>query len=287
MPQHPDIDATRALHGAALGKSYRGGQAGRVEALGGFDLEIAPGESVALLGPNGSGKTTAIRLLLGLEPADTGTAALFGREPTDRRARARLGYLPEETELFPFLNADETLHLAGRLHGLGAPERKQRADELIEALGLTVARRRRVETYSKGMARRLAFGRAIVHRPPLLVLDEPTSGLDPEGAEVVFDMVERARADGAAVLFSTHILREATHRSARLVILMGGRIVCAGTRDELLGAEAPTVRVQGLGEADREALAAWAAERGGSTGVDSGRRRTLEELFRGLLEEHP
>jgi len=267
-----------------LSRTFRSPRQGVVAALKGFDLRLESGESVALLGPNGSGKTTAIHLMLGLEAPDEGRITLFGHAPTDRRARGRLGYLPEETALFPFLTADETLHLAGRLHGWDRRARKRRSDALIDALGLEPARRRRVATYSRGMARRLAFGRAVFHRPDLLILDEPTAGLDPEGARVVFELLEQERSDGAAVLFSTHLLREAEARCRRLVVLVLGGVACSGSLDRLLGPEEDQVSVTGLDAATRRELADWVAEHGGASVAETGRRRTLERLFRSLIE---
>ena len=158
-------------------------------------------------------------------------------------------------------------------------------DHLVDVLGLGFARRRRVATYSRGMARRLAFGRAILHGPRLLVLDEPTAGLDPEGAEVVFGLVEEARSRGTAVLFSTHILREAEARCQSLTILVKGRTVCAGALDSLLGAEEPWLTVSGLEAPVRQELQAWVAEHGGTIRSEVGRRQSLERFFRGLLRD--
>jgi ABC-2 type transport system ATP-binding protein len=273
------------LIAAGLSKTFRSARQGAVTALKEFNLRLESGESVALLGPNGSGKTTAIHLMLGLEPPDAGTVTLFDLSPTDRRARGRLGYLPEETALFPFLTADETLHLAGRLHGMDRRARKRRADELIGLLGLEQARRRRAATYSKGMARRLAFGRAVMHGPDLLILDEPTAGLDSGGARAVFDLVEEERFRGAAVLFSTHLLREAEARCRRLMVLVLGEVACAGSLDALLGPEEAQVSVSGLDETTRRELAEWVTEHGGAAVRETGRRRTLERLFRSLIEE--
>jgi ABC-2 type transport system ATP-binding protein len=275
------------LVATGLCKSYRTPRRGQVDALRDFSLRIEPGAGVGLLGPNGSGKTTAIQLLLGLDAADRGAVQVFGRPPTDRSARASVGYRPEETALFEFLTADETLHLAGRLHGLVRSARRRRVDELIARLGLESARRRRVATYSRGMARRLAFGRAVIHEPPLLVLDEPTSGLDPEGAAILFDLVEASREAGAAVLFSTHLLREAETRCTHLAILVAGRLAATGSLDELLGPSSASLHVTGLTDEVRSELEAWVVREGGRIDAENGRRGSLERLFRSLVEEGP
>ncbi|MBN2490723.1 MAG: ABC transporter ATP-binding protein [Planctomycetes bacterium] len=273
------------LHAAGLSKSYRTSRRSRVDALADFTLRCEPAAHVGLLGPNGAGKTTAIQLLLGLEAPDRGGVELFGLPPTDRRARARIGYLPEESALFGFLDADETLHLAGRLHGMDRPARRRRVEELISRLGLAGARRRRVATYSRGMARRLAFARAVVHAPQLLVLDEPTAGLDPEGGALVFALMEECRSAGTAVLFSTHLLREAEARCSELVILVGGRIAAAGLLDELLGPVDPVLGIRGLEPAARDELVAWVNRQGGRVETEASRRRSLERLFLSLAGE--
>ncbi len=230
--QLPRTDAAPVLVARSLAKRYRD-----VTALDGFDLSLVPGERVGIIGPNGSGKTTALRLLLGLERPDAGSVEVFGLAPEARAARARIGYLPEESALFPFLSARETLETAGQLHGFGRADRRRRADELLERLGLAAVARRRVSTFSKGMARRLAFGRAIVHRPAFLVLDEPSSGLDPEAVDILAGLARDASADGTAVLFSTHRLHDAPDEGDRFVVMARGRVVRTGTLDAVLAAD--------------------------------------------------
>ena len=151
----------------------------RVAALEGLTLEVRQGEVFGLLGPNGSGKTTTIKLLLGLLRATRGDAFVFGRDPSDQAVKHRLGYLPEETYLYQFLNAEETLAFFGSLFRMPAAVLKRRSDELIGMVGLGHARKRRLGEYSKGMARRLGLAQALINDPDLVILDEPTSGLDP------------------------------------------------------------------------------------------------------------
>ncbi len=268
-----------------LTRSYATRRQGIVSALQGFSLRLEPGDGLGLLGSNGSGKTTAIHLLLGLERPDAGWVRIFGRDPLHREAKRRLGYLPEETALFPFLSAEETLGLAARLHRMERTVRKRRIDEVLTVLGLDQVRRRKVATFSKGMARRLAFGRAVLHSPALLILDEPTSGLDPEGAATVFEILRQVRAAGTAVLFSTHLLREAEEQCTRLTLLSRGRRVRSGTLEELLGEEEERMSVSGLDVGDRDQLAAWVQDHGGRTEPTDVRRRSLERLFHSLLEE--
>src|SRR5262245_50869855 len=153
----------------------------KVRALKALDLDIQQGEVFGLLGPNGSGKTTTIKLLLGLLFPTSGQALVFGKDATDVSKNERLGYLPEESYLYRFLNAEETLEFYGRLFDMPASVRKQRASELIEMVGLGQAKRRQLREYSKGMTRRIGLAQALINDPELILLDEPTSGLDPIG----------------------------------------------------------------------------------------------------------
>src|SRR3990172_738163 len=162
----------------ALSKVYRdfwGRQ--KVRALKALDLEIRQGEVFGLLGPNGSGKTTTMKLLLGLLFPTSGQALVFGRPATDVTKNERLGYLPEESYLYRFLNAEETLDFYGRLFDMPGQVRKRRAAELIDLVGLGWAKRRQLKEYSKGMARRIGLAQALINDPELIMLDEPTSGL--------------------------------------------------------------------------------------------------------------
>ncbi|SVD18300.1 uncharacterized protein METZ01_LOCUS371154, partial [marine metagenome] len=145
-----------------------------VKALEDLSLEIPRGEIFGILGPNGSGKTTTIKILLGLLFPTSGSAHILGKPATDVAVKAKIGFLPEESYLYKFLNADETLDFFGRLFHLDRKTRKKRADELIEQFGLEHARKRRLKEYSKGMIRRVSFAQALINDPELVILDEPT-----------------------------------------------------------------------------------------------------------------
>ncbi len=169
----------------------------KVRALKALDLEVRRGEIFGLLGPNGSGKTTTIKLLLGLLFPTSGEALVFGRPATDVSKNERLGYLPEESYLYRFfLNAEETLDFYGRLFDMPASVRKQRTQELIDLVGLRWAKRRQLREYSKGMTRRIGLAQALINDPELLVLDEPTSGLDPIGTREIKDLILKLRDQG-------------------------------------------------------------------------------------------
>src|SRR4029079_139949 len=148
-------------------------------ALQALNLQIYRGEIFGLLGPNGSGKTTTIKLLLGLLFPTAGEATVFGMPGVDVRKNERIGYLPEESYLYRFLNAEETLDFYGRLFDIPAEVRKKRAAELIETVGLGADKKRILQEYSKGMRQRIGLAQALINDPELIILDEPTSGLDP------------------------------------------------------------------------------------------------------------
>src|SRR5205823_5665956 len=154
-----------------------------------LDLKINKGEIFGLLGPNGSGKTTTIKLLLGLLFPTGGDAFVFGEPAAKVEKNERVGYLPEESYLYRFLNAEETLDFYGRLFDMSASVRKQRTNELIEMVGLNWARRRQLREYSKGMTRRIGLAQALINDPELILLDEPTSGLDPIGTREMKDLI--------------------------------------------------------------------------------------------------
>ena len=153
----------------------------KVQALNSLSLEVNKGEVFGLLGPNGSGKTTTMKLLLGLLFPTEGEISILGKPASDVSKNEKIGYLPEESYLYRFLNAEETLDFYGRLFDISAEERKQRTNELIEMVGLQHARRRQLKEYSKGMTRRIGLAQALINNPDLVLLDETTSGLGPEG----------------------------------------------------------------------------------------------------------
>ena len=157
----------------------------RVHAVKDLDLTIRPGEVFGLLGPNGSGKSTTIKMLLGLLYPSKGRIAVFGKPPTDVAVKARIGFLPEESYLYRFLVAHETLDFYGRLFRLPGKIRRERIDRLLDMVGLRHEAKRPIGEYSKGMARRIGLAQALINDPEFLILDEPTAGLDPMGVRQI------------------------------------------------------------------------------------------------------
>jgi ABC-type multidrug transport system ATPase subunit len=211
----------------------------RVEALRGVDLSLSSGECLGLLGHNGSGKSTTLKVVLGLLRPDAGTVEVFGGEPGRRAARARTGYVPEEARRMGRLTGRETVDLFARLQGLrGRRARRARVEEALSDVGLEAgAWDQAMEGYSRGMARRLALAAAWVHRPPLLVLDEPTSGLDPLGTEEVLRVLDRHRQAGGATLLSTHDRTTAVVACNRALCLVRGTVALDGRLEDLLSGD--------------------------------------------------
>ena len=204
---------------------------GRVEALGGVDLEVGEGELVGLLGPNGAGKSTLVKIACGLVRPARGAAAVYGAPAGTAPARAALGYLAELFRFPGWYSADEVLELHQRLAGSDGGEAER--VRLLDLVALSDARRRRVEAMSKGMQQRLGIAQALVGSPRLLLLDEPTSALDPVGRRTVRRLLEELRGRGVGVLLNSHLLSEVELVCDRVAILLGGRVVAAGAPEEL------------------------------------------------------
>jgi ABC-2 type transport system ATP-binding protein len=215
-----------AFRARALAKRY-----GSVTALGGVDLEVAEGELVGLLGPNGAGKSTLVKIACGLVRASSGTAEVAGAPAGSLAARSALGYLAELFRFPGWYRAHELLELHQRLAG-SAGGGEERA-ELLELVGLTEARERKVEDMSKGMQQRLGIAQALVGAPRLLFLDEPTSALDPVGRRTVRGLLEELRRRGVSVLLNSHLLSEVELVCDRVVILAEGVVVAAGRTEDL------------------------------------------------------
>jgi len=281
------IKRVPVIEARELRREFRGGW-GRapVVAVDRLDLAIGKGRVFGLLGPNGSGKTTTILMLLGLLPPTAGTVRVLGRPAGHRDARRRTGFLPEETRLYEFLTGAETLDFVGRLFGIPRAERRKRAEELLERTGMAGAKDRRLSTYSKGMARRIGLAQALIARPELLVLDEPTSGLDPVGNRQVKDLLREVAAGGATVLTTSHILGDVADVCDDILILHRGRAILSGEVSSLL-ADAGRLSWETGDAAPEQRARIEAAMREAGVEVHEVRRpsTTLETLFLDALSK--
>lgn len=206
----------------------------KAKAVNDVDFDVYPGEVVGLLGPNGSGKSTTVKMLLGLLYPTAGILSVMGRSPRAVETKREIGYLPEESYLYKYLTAIETLDFFGALFGLSSEERLSRAEQLLDMVGLSHARRRRVGEFSKGMARRIGLAQAMINDPSLLILDEPTSGLDPLGCKEVKDLILHLKKRGKTVIITSHMLSDVEDVCDRVMIMYGGKIRATGTLNELL-----------------------------------------------------
>ncbi|MHC4363885.1 MAG: ABC transporter ATP-binding protein [Planctomycetota bacterium] len=206
----------------------------KVYAVDELNLQIKYNEVFGLLGPNGSGKTTTLKLLLGLLHPTKGKYTVLGGDSTDPKVSARVGFMPEESYLYRYLNARETLDFYGRLFSLPPKVRKMRTEALLDMVGLKAVANRPVGTFSKGMARRIGLAQALINDPDLLILDEPTTGLDPIGTRQIKDLILELAKRGKTILLCSHLLADVEDICHRIAILYGGKVQSEGKVKELL-----------------------------------------------------
>jgi ABC-2 type transport system ATP-binding protein len=206
----------------------------KARAVDNVDFEVRRGEVFGLLGPNGSGKSTTVKLMLGLLYPTKGHIEVFGHSPRHVATKSRIGYLPEESYLYRYLNSHETLDFFGNLFQLPKGDRDNRTEQLLEMVGLSQTRMRAVGEFSKGMQRRIGLAQALINDPDLIILDEPTSGLDPIGCREVKDLILALARRGKTVILSSHLLSDVEDVCDRVVIYYGGKIQAMGTLRELL-----------------------------------------------------
>ncbi len=258
----------------------------KARAVDGIDFEIRRGEVFGLLGPNGSGKSTTIKMILGLLHKTKGRLLVFGRDPSDVVVKKRIGYLPEESYMYRFLNPQETLDYYAKLFGIARRERTRRVGELLEMVGLQQVRHRAVGEFSKGMTRRLGLAQALINDPEFLILDEPTSGLDPVGTKQVKDLLIELGRRGKTILLSSHLLDEVEDVCDRMVVLYGGKIRAGGTADDLLTDTSRTVITTQRLTPDTIARIDQLLQEMQGIGVDrvDSPREKLEDFFMELVE---
>jgi len=259
----------------------------KAKAVNEIDFDVNRGEIIGLLGPNGSGKSTTIKMILGLLYPSSGSLSVLGRSPTSVKAKARIGYLPEESYLYKYLTAYETLDFFASLFNLDKTSRDRRCRQLLEMVGLAHVRGRQVGEFSKGMARRIGLAQAMINDPDLLILDEPTSGLDPLGCKEVKDLIKFLRGRGKTILISSHLLGDVEDICDRVMILYGGRIRATGSLSSLLTVNnSTTLTAPAL---DPDTLAKVLALLRGKFAEDQFRvskeRMSLEDFFIDVVQE--
>ena len=244
-----------------------------------------------MLGPNGSGKTTTIKLLLGLFFPTEGDAFIFGEPTTNVAKNERIGYLPEESYFYKFLNAEETLHFYGRLFKISKAERTKRVGRLIDMVGLNAAKHRQLREYSKGMQRRIGLAQALINNPELILLDEPTSGLDPIGTAEIKELIRDLKTQGKTIVLSGHLLADMQDICDRIAILHRGELKELGKVSDLLTVQDITqIKTRDLPEAAIQEIQAVIKRHGSELLSVDHPTTTLEELFLRIVREsdlHP
>ena len=270
---------------SALSKTFRDffGRR-RVQALDGLSISVKAGEVFGLLGPNGSGKSTAFKIAVGLLRPTSGGVTINGAKPGTLAARKATGFLPEDSTLLPFLTATETLKLHGALAGLSPKEAAGKAAELLDRVDLTSAAKRKVKGFSKGMQRRLGIASVLIADPDVFILDEPTSGLDPLGAVQVKELIAELRAQGKAILISSHLLGELENVCDRVAFLNQGKLLREGTLEELLReTEIHELRLSPPNPEAIKALIKLAEQQGLKVVSSKSPMRTLEAFYLSVL----
>ncbi|GAN32577.1 MAG: ABC transporter ATP-binding protein [Candidatus Brocadia sp. AMX2] len=254
-------------------------------ALTNLNLTIERGEIFGLLGPNGSGKTTTVKLLLGLLFPTSGKSWLLGYPSSDLQTKSKIGFLPEESYLYKFLNAEEILDFYAKLFDISKKERKRRIDVLLHDVGLGHYRKRPLNQYSKGMLRRIGLAQAIINDPELVILDEPTSGLDPIGSREMKDLILEFKRQGKTVVLCSHLLSDVQDICDRIAIFNKGVVQVMGSVKELLSQkDVVEFMVKNLSGNDIQAVAAFIKSRNGDVLSINHPSSTLEELFVNIIQ---
>jgi len=257
-----------------------------VSALTNLDLVIERGEIFGLLGPNGSGKTTTVKLLLGLLFPSSGKSWLLGYSSVDLKVKSKIGFLPEESYLYKFLNAEEILDFYGKLFDIPKTERKSRIDKLIHDVGLNPYRKRLLSQYSKGMLRRIGLAQAIINDPDLVILDEPTSGLDPIASREIKDLILDFKRQGKTIVLCSHLLADVQNICDRIAILNKGVLQVMGNVRELLSQkDVIEFVVKNLSDNDIQAVETFIKSRSGDVLSINHPVSTLEELFLTIIQQ--
>src|SRR5438034_2102696 len=260
----------------------------KVRALDDLTLTIKRGEVFGLLGPNGSGKSTTIKLLLGLIFPSRGSARVLGQPAGDTRVNERIGFLPEESYLYRFLNGEEILRFYGKLFRIDRRTLNKRVPTLLDAVGLDAkARKRKLREYSKGMARRIGLAQALINNPDLILLDEPTTGLDPIGTREMKDLILDLKKQGKTVLLCSHLLADVQDVCDRITILFRGKMQTLGdVKDLLQKKDITTIETRGMSEMQVEEIRQFLQRMGAGSATITHPTTTLEDLFIRIVREN-
>jgi ABC-2 type transport system ATP-binding protein len=274
-----------AISVQGLTKDFRVGLRGlKLRAVDNLSLEIPRGQVFGLLGPNGCGKSTTLKIVLGLVPATTGTINILGFPSATSAARQRTGFLPEAPYFHKFLTGRELVQYCARLSGVPADKVNEAVESSLDLAAMTEAASRPIGTYSKGMLQRIGLAQAIVHDPELVILDEPTAGVDPVGSAAIGRMIHAMRAKGKTIVLCSHLLGQVEQVCDRVAIMDRGRLVLEGRVDEVLAQrDRHVITVEALTPAARAAAEAALAAHGATVTSITHPRRSLEELFRELV----
>ncbi|MGD0061016.1 MAG: ABC transporter ATP-binding protein [Verrucomicrobiia bacterium] len=270
-----------AIRTEQLTKKYDlGWRKGKLLALERLNLRVREGEVYGLLGPNGSGKSTTLKLVLDLVVPTEGNAWIFDVPCSKVVSRLHVGFLPENPYFYRYLTGGETLEFYGKLCGMRGVALKKRIDELLDLVGLTRARGRRLAGYSKGMLQRIGLAQALIHDPKLLLLDEPTAGVDPIGSKDIRDLILRLKGMGKTVLLSSHLLAQVQDVCDRIGVLNRGQMILEGDVQTLISDQKRlSITVQDLPEAARTRVEEAVRAAGASIVSVGHPQTTLEALF--------
>ena len=285
QPGTQQQEAVRIEHLTKIYKDFWGRD--KVRALDDLNLSIYRGEVFGLLGPNGSGKSTTIKLMLGLIFPTAGSATILGHPTGSTEVNEKIGFLPEESYLYRFLNGEETLYFYGRLFKIPRRELKRRVPMLLDTVGLNAKdRKRKLREYSKGMARRIGLAQALINNPELILLDEPTTGLDPIGTREMKDLILSLKEQGKTVLLCSHLLADVQDVCDRITILFGGRMQTLGqVRDLIQVRDVTQIQATGMSPQQIEEMRQFLARMGISDTVITHPTTTLEDLFMRIVRE--
>lgn len=260
----------------------------RIMAVRNLSLTVQPGEVYGLLGPNGCGKSTTLKMLLGLVKPNHGRALICGKDSREYRSRRDVGFLPENPYFYKFLTATETLVFYGRICGMRGSALKKRVEELIDLVGLSDARDRRVAGFSKGMLQRIGLAQALIQDPSLVILDEPTAGVDPAGSHQIRDLILDLKKRGKTVLLTSHLLEQVQEICDRVGIMARGEMIREGSLDELVRVEGQTqFIVENATPELREQMEQLINKSGAKLVAARQPQRSLESVFLELTAPRP